>query len=76
MRVRNSTSRSIKLTQVEFDAVISAVEFERRALLAVGDQPAADESLVLLAILRFEWGGSSAEAVGSQLMQRRSPDGC
>ena len=56
MSDRRTTKRPIRLTQLEFDAVIAAVEFVRRALLAVGDQAAADERLVLLAVLRAEWG--------------------
>ena len=56
MSDRLTTERSIRLTQLEFDAVTAAVDFERRALLAVGDQEAADERLVLLAVLRAEWG--------------------
>jgi len=45
-----------QLTQLEFDAVIAAVEFERRVLLAVEDAAPADERLALLAVLRSEWG--------------------
>ena len=56
MSDRRTTKRPIRLTQLEFDAVIAAVEFVRRALLAVGDQAAADERLALLAVLRAEWG--------------------
>jgi len=56
MSDRLATERSIRLTQLEFDAATAAVDFERRALLAVGDQEAADERLVLLAVLRAEWG--------------------
>jgi hypothetical protein len=47
MSDRRTTKRSIRLTQLEFD---------RRALLAVKDQAAADERLMLLAVLRAEWG--------------------
>ena len=56
MSDRLTTERSIRLTQLEFDAATAAVDFERRALLAVGDQEAADERLVLLAVPRAEWG--------------------
>jgi len=56
MRVSDNTKRSIKLTQLEFDTVIAAVEFECRVMLAVEDQAAADERLALLAVLRSEWG--------------------
>jgi hypothetical protein len=56
MSDRRTTKRSIRLTQLEFDGIIAAVEFERRALLAVKDQAAADERLMLLAVLRAEWG--------------------
>jgi hypothetical protein len=56
MRGHHNRKRSIKLTQLEFDAVISAVEFEHRAYLALGDDAAAEKRLILLAVLRAEWG--------------------
>jgi len=56
IRVSDKTRRSIKLSQLEFDAVIAAVELEPRVMLAVEDQAAADERLALLAVLRSEWG--------------------
>ena len=70
--VRHGTKRSIKLTQLEFNAVIAAVEFDRRAMLAVEDQAAADVSLVLLAVLRSEWGQNSPKRRASG---RRCPTG-
>ena len=70
--VRHGTKRSIKLTQLEFNAVIAAVEFDRRAMLAVEDQAAADVSLVLLAVLRSEWGHNSPKRRASG---RRCPPG-
>jgi hypothetical protein len=56
IRVSDKARRSIKLSQLEFDAVIAAVELEPRVMLAVEDQAAADERLALLAVLRSEWG--------------------
>ena len=56
IRVSDKARRFIKLSQLEFDAVIAAVELERRVMLAVEDQAAADERLALLAVLRSEWG--------------------
>ena len=61
--VRHGTKRSIKLTQLEFDAVVATVEFERHAMLAVEDQAAADERLALSTVLRAEWGGNQPEPV-------------
>ena len=70
--VHHVAKRSIKLTQLEFDAVIAAVEFDRRAMLAVEDQAAADVRLVLLEVLRSEWGHNSPKRGASG---RRSPPG-
>jgi len=61
--VRHGTKRSIKLTHLEFGAVVATVEFERHAMLAVEDQAAADERLALSTVLRAEWGGSQPEPV-------------
>ena len=55
MRSRHNTKRSIKLTQLEFYAVIAAVEFERRAHLAQGNDAAAEQGLILSAVLRAEY---------------------
>jgi len=56
MSDRGPAKCSIRLTQLEFDGIVGAIEFERRALLAVDDQAAADERLMLLAVLHGEWG--------------------
>ena len=55
MRSRHKRKRSIKLTQLEFDAVIAAVEFEHRAHLAQGTDAAPEKRLILLAVLRAEY---------------------
>jgi hypothetical protein len=60
MTSRHNT-RQIELTQLEFDAVIAAVEFERRALVAQDDDAAAEERLILLAVLRAEWDDSLSD---------------
>jgi hypothetical protein len=54
----------------KFDAVIAAIEFERRAMLAVEDQAAADARLVLLRVLLSGWERKPPKRSASR---RRSP---